>query len=342
MKTTFKRFGVWVTDLRANLFIWARLKLTALYLFIIVIMLAIYSAAFYFSVIQNVRARINAAGDRLGAHQLYDSATDALQEQIIIIDSVIFLLAGIGSFWLSEKTLRPVKRAYEAQERFSADASHEFRTPLAVMKTTIEVLLRGKEVLSPETKRVLQSTLEEIQSLATITDDLLDLARDTLTAMHIVDVSSIIKKVVESLTAIAREKNLVIALDGLPKAEIKGNTDALIRLYKNIFSNAISYTPVGGSIRIAMDTKGDFLTTKISDNGIGINEKELDKIFNRFYKADNARSSSGTGLGLAIAKHIAVLHHGAITIESSVGKGTTVTISFPLHHTSSKLHTETI
>ncbi len=315
MKKILKQCVAWATGLRSNLFAWARIKLTALYLLIIVATLVVYSTAMYFSLLRHVRG---------------EAGIDHLQLQIGIIDVITFIVAAVGSYWLAGATLRPIKKALDAQEAFSADASHELRTPLAVMKTEIEVLLRSKETFSPEVTKTLNSTLEEIGTLTTMTTDLLELSRGRQARNEQVALPAVIQNEVETLQALARAKHIDLACTLAGPATVRGNAERLGRAFKNVIANAITYTPEQGRVTVALRVAHHQTIVTISDNGIGISEHDLPQVFTRFYKADAARAAHGSGLGLAIAKQIVEQYQGTIAIQSEQGKGTTVTITLPI------------
>jgi signal transduction histidine kinase len=332
MKKILKHFAEWVTDLQSNIFTWARISITALYLLIILIVLSAYSLAMYFSLLKNIEQQITVVTNNAVHNQLLDHAIDNLQLRILLIDAGTFFIAALGSYWLAGVTLKPIKRALEAQQAFSADASHELRTPLAVMKTDIEVLLRSKTALPVEATDVLRSNLEEITTLSQMTTELLELSRGKTDTQNIVNISQLAQTEVATLQSLARQKNIVLSSHIVHNLQIKGSTDAIARVFKNSIANAIAYTPTKGMVSIDLRQSQNQAVVTIQDNGIGISPENLPHIFERFYKADNARAYSGTGsgLGLAIAKQIIEQHRGTITIQSELHQGTTVTITLPL------------
>lgn len=332
MKKILKRFAGWVTGLQSNIFSWARISITALYLLIILLVLGIYSVAIYFSLLKNIQEQFMAVSNSVIHYKLLDYATDSIQTQIVLIDIGTFVLAALSSYWLAGLTLKPVRRALEAQEAFSADASHELRTPLAVMKTDIEVLLRSKAALPPEAVAVLRSNLEEINSLTSMTNELLELSRSRQTSRHPVEVHAILREEIALLESLALQKGIRLLLESDAAGSLSGDRRAIARAIKNVIANAITYTPNGGSVAVTLKEASGRAVITIADTGIGISSRNLEHIFKRFYKADNARteSTAGSGLGLAIAKQIIEHHGGKITISSVLEKGTTVVITLPL------------
>ncbi len=322
----------WVTALRSNLFTWARIKLTAVYLLIILIILGAYSTVLFVGLKRNIRQNTDLTQEQ--EHHIVEKAIDHIQALITTIDIIMFLFAAVGSYWLAGITLRPIRNSLLAQTTFSADASHELRTPLAVMKTDIEVLLRSREPLPESATRVLQSNLEEINFMSTMTDQLLQLSRTQAVRqpMESIDLADVLHEVTQKFEALADEKNVHLKFGVIQSAFVIGNRPSIIRIVQNIIANAIAYTLAGGSVTVALRTADDVSLITVADTGIGISAKDLPHVFKRFYKVDSSRttSASSSGLGLALAKQLAEDNHGSIAIVSELGQGTTVTVQFPV------------
>jgi two-component system OmpR family sensor kinase len=220
--------------------------------------------------------------------------------------------------------------------QFSADASHELRTPLTVMRGEIELALRGK--LRPQQYRtVLESSLEEILRMTSITDNLLLLAKAEQGTLDVhfseVNLQSLVDELYEDSEVLAEQKHIAVSLQENAPITIVGDRDRLRQLFLNLVDNAIKYTPEGGAVTLATRRHNGTALFQIHDTGIGIPPGDVEKIFNRFYRVDKARSreQGGTGLGLSIAKWIAELHRGTITVTSEVNKGSTFTVTLPLN-----------
>ena len=220
--------------------------------------------------------------------------------------------------------------------QFSADASHELRTPLTVMRGEIELALRGR--LKPQEYRtVLESSLEEIVRMTSITDNLLLLAKAEQGTLDVhfseVDLQNLVNELFEDSEVLAEQKHIAVRLQENAPITIVGDRDRLRQLFLNLVDNAIKYTPEGGSVTLTARRQNGTALFQVHDTGIGIPAEETDKIFNRFYREDKARSreQGGTGLGLSIAKWIAELHRGTITVSSEVNKGSTFTVTLPLN-----------
>ncbi len=223
------------------------------------------------------------------------------------------------------------------QKEFVANVSHELRTPLTSIRSYIETLLEGvpeeEKELSRDFLRVINS---EAVRMTRLVKDLLQLSKldyqQTEWNESRFDLEEMVEQVVKKLEITAKEKNQTIAIEKLsPLPVFIGDKDRIEQVILNILSNAIKYTPDNGSIKVVMDYVGGNIRIIVEDNGIGIPEDDLPRIFERFYRVDKARSRElgGTGLGLSIAKQIIEAHNGNISISSVQGEGTTVTIQFP-------------
>jgi signal transduction histidine kinase len=308
--------------------------LSALYLLIVAVILIVYSVAIYTNVRDQAWDHPPTIRD-LGEQTTYDQAVDGVRSLIFFVDGVVFIISAGLSYLLAGYTLRPIKEALDAQSAFSADASHELRTPLAVMETGIEVLLRSKESLSEKTQKTLRSNLEEIRLMSNMTEQLLALSRSEMSRekfSEIVDLQAIVATTVERFGDIASEKHINLAITNLAPARVEGDAGNLRRMLQNIVANAIAYTPKGGAVAVSLSNEKDMGVIAVVDTGIGIAPVDIPHLFERFYKADIARTGgvSGNGLGLSIVKKIIDDHKGTIAVESELGKGTTVRIRIPL------------
>ena len=252
--------------------------------------------------------------------------------------------------------LARLERAVEALKSFTADASHELRTPLTVIRGTAEVALarsRGAD----ELRETLADVLEETESMLHLVEDLLTLARgdqeSAPAALDPVDLGHLLRDVQEIGEALAAEKpELAVRVEAPERLEVRGAAGPLRRLFLNLVSNAVKFTEAG-SVTITARTVApppvapgfedaqtevparhagprEWVEVQVRDTGSGIPPEALPRVFDRFYRADQARErSGGTGLGLAIAKMIVDLHGGTIAAESTVGEGSTFTVRLP-------------
>jgi len=220
------------------------------------------------------------------------------------------------------RMLARIDEAFEAQKRFTADASHELRSPLTAMRGEIEVALR-RERDPEEYRRVLASALEEVERLSRTAEDLLTLARSDAGVMRprlrAVDLADATDRVIERVGKLGEEKGLRLSRRFTPGMAILADPDLLDRLVWNLIENAIKFTPAGGTVEVEADRdKEGTPVLEIRDTGPGVDEEDLERIFERFSRSDSARArspgTSGTGLGLAIARTIAELHGAELTM----------------------------
>lgn len=229
--------------------------------------------------------------------------------------------------------LARLERSFTAVRHFSADAAHELRTPLTILKGEIEVALRSPHP-EEEYRRVLSSCLEEVDRLSALVQDLLFLARSdsgnvTITKAP-VNLAEVLAEVTPPLRALAETSGVDFSLSTIPPLWVPGNASMLFRLLFNLGENAIKYTPAGGSVHIGLNQNGQEASLEVRDTGPGIPPEEQERIFDRFYRGDPARSRGGTGLGLALARSIALLHNGRVSVESAAGKGSCFRVVLPL------------
>lgn len=349
MEHFYKLCAAWVTNLRSDIFRWARIKLTVIYLLIIGVILAASSVTIYYSLFGHIHTEYSesayfVAQDDYQPNQItseenfLDNALEDTLTYIITIDLCIFILSAILSYILAGYTLKPIRKALEAQEAFSSNASHELRTPLSIIRNSIEVFLRMPNPKSEEIKLVLQTSLEEANYMSQTTESLLQIARHAenkfAEKFQLLNTLEIMTVALDKAARLAKDKNIEIAKMSELNCQIYGNANMLERMLFNLLDNSITYTKAGGKIIIEQELSQSFWNVKIIDNGIGISENDLPHVFDRFYKSDLSRSIAGnhrgSGLGLSIVKQIIDWHKGHIEIFSKLGKGTEVTISLPL------------
>ncbi len=220
--------------------------------------------------------------------------------------------------------------------QFTADASHELRTPLAVMRTTTEVSLRTSQTVS-EYREAQREVLEELEKTSALVEKLMLLARadagvETLQRGS-TNLSDSLKEACDDGRVLAQAKQLTFQENiSTSTMIVDGDSHALHRLFLILIDNAVKYTPSGGSITVSLNRNGNSAVAEFHDNGIGIATEDLPHIFDRFYRADKARSREfgGVGLGLSIARWVAEAHGGSIEVQSSVGTGSVFRVRIPL------------
>lgn len=228
-----------------------------------------------------------------------------------------------------------LQRSFNQIREFSLNIAHELRTPLTILKGESELAMTKE--LSPEEARQLANTyLEETVRLSRIVDDLLTLAKADAGQMKIQQVSlrfeGLVGELYEDAQLIGSSKGLTITLERNDPVTLMGDSSRLRQLLRNLVMNAIQYTPAGGTIRIASKRDPHGVEVSVQDTGIGIDAEDLPKIFQAFYRSDEARahSAGGSGLGLAISRWIAQAHGGSIDVTSSPGNGSTFRVVLPL------------
>src|ERR1700693_1684531 len=226
--------------------------------------------------------------------------------------------------------------SYQRVIQFTADASHELRTPISVMRTNAEITLRKPRTES-EYREALSGILVEAETLSRLVEQLLDLARADSGAAALaavrVNLSEALAKAYRQARVLAESKQLKItAKIPIEPMWVQGDAAALERLFLIFLENAVKYTPSGGTVDVRLSSLERTAIAEIRDTGIGIAAKDISHIFERFYQADPSRSrdNGGRGLGLAIGRWIAQSHGGDITVESELAKGSSFQIRLPL------------
>lgn len=230
--------------------------------------------------------------------------------------------------------LARLQAAIEEQRRFTADASHELRTPLSIMQAEIDVALRSPDV-SAEGQAALQSTGEEVQRMTRVVEDLLLLARADEGVLELslapVDLAEVAAEVAERFRPQAQDKGVTIVADTPLSAMVWGDQERLRRLISNLVGNAVKYTPAGGRIDVVAVADTHWVRLEVADTGVGIAPEALPHVFDRFFRADTARSRAdgGAGLGLAISLWIAKAHGGSIDVQSQISRGSRFIVRLP-------------
>jgi PAS domain S-box-containing protein len=230
-------------------------------------------------------------------------------------------------------TMQQLEKAHQAQKRFVADASHDLRTPLTVVRAELDLLLAAR-THDEATRQSIERAVSEIRRLDRLASDLLALATidspDAGGERHAARLDELLLESISNLTPIARERGITwnIVIDDA--VETTCNREALLRALANVLENALKYSPRDTAVDVRFGRIDDEARIVVADSGIGIAPEDLPRIYDRFYRSDAARSTPGTGLGLPIVKSVVEAHGGSITIDSTQGSGTTVTIMLPI------------
>jgi signal transduction histidine kinase len=278
-------------------------------------------------------------GEKVGIFQIgrYLSAQQRVLKELlntmVLLGGLVTLLFGIASWILAGRTIKPSQQAWDKQQTFIANASHELRAPLTLIHAGVELSLRKAE--TPEQKELLSDVLSDTNYMNKLIEDLLLLSRLDTGALKLdlqaIRMKEFIPEIFRQLERLAKTQSidLTYSTDDLI---LTADPVRLKQVLLIVFDNAIRNTPAGGQIHFEVKRQGDKAVLSISDSGPGIPDGLIDKVFERFYKVDNQSSLDyrGSGLGLSIAKSLVEAQHGSINITSASGQGTQATLTFPL------------
>jgi len=333
----------------------AKIKLTAWYLAILMVITLGFSSVVYFAVTsiatraltsQSIRfenefkdcviiqqpKRFGGKADIIALEEIQEKTFNIL----VWVNLSIFVTAGILGYVLAGETLKPIEEMMEKQKRFVSDAAHELKTPITAIKTDFEVTLRAKKPELSELKDAIKRGLEEIQHLSLLTEKLLKQSKYTYIKNSVVDpekieLHSFIAELVEKQKSLNKRENIFIS-EKTQDYNVRGNKNELKESFSNILENAIKYSPSDKDINVNISRSSHSVIVAIKDHGIGISEQDLKHIFEPFFRSDNSRTDSnknGYGLGLAIVKEIIEKHQGKITVKSTQNEGSEFTILLP-------------
>lgn len=327
----------------------ARTRLALTYLAIIMVLTLGFSTAFYYQSINEANNNLLRQQNQLSEYLFFTTPEGIsniqaaelaafksnLFKRLALLNIGMLVLGTVVSSILARRSLRPLEEAFASQSRFTSDAAHELRTPLTAMKTEIEVALRDKKLKLAESNKVLESNLEEIAKLQSLTDALLRLAHSgekiDKSNWQTYSLNDILGSARERLSTKAAKKKIKINLPN-NSMTIYGDPDQLVELFVTLLGNAIKYSPERSEVDVKAKRHEGKVCVDVIDRGVGITEVDLPHIFERFYRADTARSNGsaeGYGLGLSLAEAIVQAHGGKISVKSKYGKGSTFTVSLP-------------
>ncbi len=307
------------------------LKLTFMYASILCLVSIIFSTIIYSNTVNsfNVRpieifyGKVYSSNEK--AKEAINKRDNEIKKELlfhlIVLDSMIIILGTIGSYFLSKKTLKPIEENLELQMEFISNASHELKTPITIISMENEVLLKQKKHTEDELVDQIKSNLEEVQNLSKLVNILLELARNNKITLEKVKVFDVANNSINKLSSLAKKKNITI-LNNITNLEINANKDILEEVMVIIIDNAIKYSDKNTTIKLYSKNNKIF----IEDEGIGIKEKDIKYIFDRFYRGDKSHSSEGYGLGLSLAKHLTEKMKMKITAYNNHDKGSTFII----------------
>lgn len=255
---------------------------------------------------------------------------------------VALVFSGVGGLWLTHQAMQPIEKSFRLLQRFTSDAAHELRSPLAAISANASVALKYPDGIRETDLEKFKAIKSASTQLTALTEDLLTLARTDQEA-HLqkdtVDLSELFALLIQLYQPQFEAKDLHLEANIQPNLKVLGDLTQLNRLFTNLIDNALRYTPNGGSVEVwaeqAVDShdggKAKLFSIHIKDTGVGIAPEHLEHIFERFWRADQARSyqAGGFGLGLAIAQGIAHRHGGEIQVTSTLGQGSCFTVYLP-------------
>ncbi len=247
---------------------------------------------------------------------------------LIVLNGVMLLVGYWLSLLLARRTLAPIERAMRAQVQFVSDASHELRTPLTALMTTNEVALRKKTLDEKKVRAVFQRNIDEVEKLRELTDNLLRLTQvdNQQIEKQAVDMAKLVRDTVDRYQPVADKKQVMLDMQ-VPSVTHTVTVTAVTQILGTLVDNAIKYSPPGSTVVIRLDGQ----TLSVVDQGIGIAKEDQARIFDRFYRSDEARTrgqNSGYGLGLAIARAVADKNGYQLSVKSEPGRGSTFSLHF--------------
>jgi signal transduction histidine kinase len=264
--------------------------------------------------------------------ELEDKYSDLITAFVVVAFAALILLAA-GGFILVRKSTAPIERSIEFMRRFMADAAHELRTPITILRTRAEVALQQPREPANYVS-ALQGIEAEARRLGGIIDSLLVLARADAGERQIektrIFLDDIAIDAAGAAQVVARQKNVDVTVDLFEEAPVDGDPILIRQLIMIVLDNAVKFTDAGGQVHVRVSMLQGAPTFAVEDTGIGIKQEELSRVFQRFFRGETARSrTDGAGLGLSIASWIAREHGADITLSSEPGKGTNVIVTFP-------------
>jgi two-component system sensor histidine kinase CiaH len=246
------------------------------------------------------------------------------------------LMSFVGAWFLADRALVPIVAAFRRQQEFVADASHELRTPLTILHSAMDLLDERSDQPLRSNRDVFDEARQELTRMERLTRDLLELARSDRAELQLalgrVDLGALARELAQRVGVIARERGIALEVRVEdPVAVVDGDPDRLQQVGLILLDNALKHTAAGGQVRLLVSSDAGDGVLQVEDNGEGIPDEHLRRVFNRFYRVDRARSraTGGAGLGLAIAQALVTAHGGQIMLSSSPGRGTVATVRLP-------------
>ena len=269
-----------------------------------------------------------------------EAAEEELFWILVIGGMLTLILIGLGGFWLTRKAIEPIEASFLQLKQFTADASHELRSPLTAIKASVDIMRTHPERVHPKDVRKLEAIAGATLQMNEMLGDLLFLARaDADSDLPVAErkltpvlLNQILQNCFVLLEPLANEKKIVFQSKFREELKALGDVPQLSRLFSNLLENALQYTPDEGRVSLDLYRQNRYAVVSVRDTGIGIAADQVNKVFDRFWRADKARSrrEGGTGLGLAISAAIVKRHGGRISVTSELNIGTCFLVKIPL------------
>ncbi len=338
-----KQLPVWVTASRrnyqSNIFTRTWWNIVIFHTFFVLVMVIVFGYVLYYTKL-NLFSTVNNMLDVIIQGGTVDAAlitrTSSALDRInfLVLSSMVFF-AAITGVLAAHITLVPTRNEFAQRKKFITAVAHELRTPLAVLRTSNEVALY--DVYDTESVRsTLEENIEETKHMANILNNLVIFSRvetEESLSFERVDLNTVLQSVGKKLEKFADKHAVTLAIEHSELPLISANLTAIEQIFYNLIKNAIIYSkPEGGTVNTKVTATATHVTIAITDNGIGMSQRNLKHIFEPFFRInpDSSPSAAGTGLGLALVLEIMKIHKGTIQVESQEGIGTTFTLQFPL------------
>ena len=269
-----------------------------------------------------------------------EAAESELFTILIVGGMFTLVLTGLGGFWLTQKAIEPIEASFLQLKQFTADASHELRSPLTAIKASVDIMRTHPERVHPKDVKKLEAISGATMQMNQTLEDLLFLARADADSdlpvkarkLALVSLNQILQNCFVLLEPLANEKKIVFQSKFRDEIKILGDIAQLSRLFSNLLENALQYTPDEGRVSLDLYRQNRFAVVSVRDTGIGIAPDQISRVFDRFWRANKARSrrKGGTGLGLSISQAIAKRHGGKIIVTSELNIGTCFLVRIPI------------
>lgn len=310
-----------------------RLRLTAAYAVILVLLLMAFSLVVFVLLSALVSADVDPYRDDPSIVAAGQRMLENYAWRLAVANGIGLFLAAGAAFVLAKVTLRPLEQAIALQQQFTNDASHDLRTPLAVIRTETSAALTHGVGLDAGSVERLTIIDEQVRRMERLIDQLLTLSHvdaDSALDREPADLAAVVNGTVRDLKPLAEARDIQLKLARCESAVVMGDKLKLSQLVGNLVDNAIKYSPDGTPISIAVWQNRDAAFLTVQDQGFGIAPDDTERIFLRFHRADRTGSGRpGHGLGLPLCRWIARAHGGEVTVESREGEGSTFTVRLP-------------